>query len=227
VAPRAVEHVGAAVRVDPGHGSEQPLHEVGEVDERVEDDAAARRGVVEPVGARLPAEDGRAGRDELAELAGRDALVHAGEGRREAQHEAELHHAIARAGARDDAVGRLEGERDRLLAEHVPSGVQGRDDLLGMEGVGRGHEHRVDVVAREQVVQRRLDVDPVVVGEGARDRGVDVGARDDRAALDAAVGVGVHASDAPRPDQADADVAHSAAPSCSGSSIVRFSASAR
>ena len=102
------------------------------MNECVQNDAPAVLGVVEPVIRGLPTEHRRPRGNRVTKLARHDPSVQVGQWRRESQHEAELDDAVGSLRRVHDPVGVGQRERDRLLAEHVLSGLQCSKGLISV-----------------------------------------------------------------------------------------------
>ena len=152
---RDLVHLGAeheAQQIDRVHagahhrgGAPDQLRRVPPLRER-----CARRRAVAAAHAERPL---RLGEHDAPERSGGDELARADIGRVLAQVEGNAER-DARAPARlqhSHGVGDRRGHR--LLAQHVLTGFRRLDDVLGMQGVRRGHEDAVDTRVLEQVAQ--------------------------------------------------------------------------
>ena len=79
----------------------------------------------------------------------------------------------------DDAVGRGQGDVDRLLHDDVLAGVQGRHRAVGVHAAGGADGDGVDVVAAQHRVQVGGGLDAVPVGQLLRPGRVGVDDRDE------------------------------------------------
>ncbi len=131
-------------------------------------------------------------------------------GRVVALHIGDLDDAAAAVAGCRDGIATGDGQRQRLLAQHVQSGIERGHRQLGMERVGRGDHHRVqpgDQHLAQSGVERR---DAVAGADGGADRGRSIGQSGEFEAVAIVPEIkGVLGlADEPRPHQPDAQLVH-------------------
>ena len=156
----AVPERGRAHALDLGELAAEVAEQVEHVDALIEQDAAADQGRVAAPGRRIGGPFGLAvdapHPEDAAVLAAVDDLLGLHDAEVVAVVEAELQHLAGVAPLRrHDPLDVVHGAARRLLAEDVLAGVQGRDDDIGDEAVGRADEHGVDAGVQDGLVVRR------------------------------------------------------------------------
>ncbi len=134
-------------------GAEQPAHGVDVVDAHVEQDPAGRARVADEEAAGVVLVGGLRAREErAADRAGPDLVEDVPIAGIEPAHVAD-HRLLPRMLRRDrlhaQAVGKV--ERERLLGKNVLAGLDGGDDLVGVQRRRRGQEYGVEAGVGEQL----------------------------------------------------------------------------
>ena len=153
--------------------AQQMAHEIDAVDREVDDGGTARKAEVVAVARRCRIDVPALGVDRAEAVHPADhALLD--QGLRDAHLvpvalvEAHLQDDAGRGAGLDHAPCRLDVDRERLLAQHVLARGRCRDDGLGVEAIGGGDDHRIDVRPLQQAVELEAGVGAECFGEAAR-----------------------------------------------------------